>query len=868
MKLLVIDGNSILNRAFYGIRLLTTKDGRYTNAIYGFLTTLNKMIEDVNPDRYAVAFDLKKPTFRHNEYSGYKAQRKGMPEELAQQLPVLKELLKYLGYVIVECEGYEADDILGTLAHECEKTENECIIATGDRDSLQLVSNNVTVRLTTTKMGKPQVTFYDVEKIKEVYNVEPKQLIDIKAIQGDTSDNIPGVKGIGQKGASDLITRFKNLDYIYENIETLDIKEGMRTKLKADKEKAYLSRFLGEISTKAPIDIELSHYEKNQVDKEKATRLMIELELFSLIEKMGLQKSDIKPLEINKEKVKDVSIKKASDVIQLIEKIKSDKKAMFLTQIEQDDILEIAFYIDDCVIYLQKIDDVDMFDNLIKSVFEDDNIIKQTYNLKSLYKILEKKEIFLNNANFDIMLAGYLLNPSAANYEYSRLVDEYCITDNKICDDTLSDCVKNTVHISNLINILNTKIKENNQEKLLNDIEIPLAKVLSQMENTGFLIDAQGIRNYASILGEKLEELETKIYDEVSYKFNINSPKQLGIALFEDLQLPKGKKTKTGYSTSADVLENLQYDYPVVKNILEYRAISKLISTFCDGMIKVIGADGRIHTNFNQTETRTGRISSTEPNLQNIPVRTAQGRELRKYFCAKEGCVLIDADYSQIELRVLAHIANDKVMINAFENNEDIHTITASQVFNLPVEMINSNLRSKAKAVNFGIVYGIGAFSLAKDIKVTRKEAQNYIDSYLHHYSGVDNYMDYVVTKATENGYVETLYGRKRYLPELSSSNFNMRSFGQRVARNMPIQGTSADIIKIAMIKVYNRLLKENLKAKLILQVHDELIVEAPNEEALRVATIVQEEMENAVDLKVKLRADSSIGKSWYDAKG
>ena len=868
MKLLVIDGNSILNRAFYGIKLLTTKEGQYTNAIYGFLTTLNKMIEDVSPDAFAVAFDLKKPTFRHIEYSGYKAQRKGMPEELAQQLPVLKELLTYLGYVIVECEGFEADDILGTLASKCEETENECVIATGDRDSLQLVSKQVTVRLTTTKMGKPQVVFYNEEKIKEVYGVTPKQLIDIKSIQGDTSDNIPGVKGIGEKGAKDLITRYHNLDYIYENIDTIDIKDGVRNKLKADKENAYMSRFLGEISTKAPIELELSSYYKKEIDSEKAVKLMAKLELFTLIEKIGLK--DVVVVESQPEEVEKVEIvfEKATDFSELLKNLKTNKKATFMLDIQQNEILEIAFYIDNKVCFAQRIDNAEKFDELITNVFEDKNISKETHNIKAVYSVLDKMSIECNNVGFDTMLAGYLLNPSATSYEFEKLVEQYCLTTRNTAEENMVEILRNTANLNVLVETLKNKIEENNQNKLLKEIEIPLAQVLSKMENTGFMVDAQGIKNYGQQLQQKLEDLKTLVYQEVGYEFNINSPKQLGVALFEDLMLPKGKKTKSGYSTSADVLEGFKNAYPVVEYVLEYRTISKLISTYCDGMIKVIGSDGRIHTSFNQTETRTGRISSTEPNLQNIPVRTTQGKELRKFFCAKEGSVLIDADYSQIELRVLAHIANDKVMLDAFKNDDDIHAITASQVFNMPLNMVTPSMRSSAKAVNFGIVYGIGAFSLAKDISVTRKEAQNYIDTYLNHYRGVKEYMDFTVDKARKNGYVETLYGRKRYLPELNSSNFNMRAFGERVARNMPIQGTSADIIKIAMIKVYNRLKKENFKAKLILQVHDELIVEAPKEEVMSVAVLLKEEMENAVDLKVKLIADASIGKSWYDAKG
>lgn len=864
MKLLVLDGNSILNRAFYGIKLLSTKDGQYTNAIYGFLTMFKKISEETSPDGVAVAFDMRKPTFRHLKYSGYKAQRKGMPPELAQQLPILKELLVYLGYKIVECEGYEADDILGTLAKRCEEGGNECVIATGDRDSLQLVSDNVTVRLAATKMGRPQVTLYDKDKIMEVYGVSPKQLIEIKAIQGDTSDNIPGVKGIGEKGASDLIKRFESLDNIYEKIDEIDVKPGIRAKLIADRENAYLSRFLGEICTDAPIDLELKSYIPQKVDNDSAVRLMARLELFSLIEKMGLRDTDT-AVTVQKSEQSTAAVTYSSDFEALLCELLQNKKAVFTADIKDGKISSLAFLTGERIVCAK---DGEGFDKFLKQLFESEEIIKQTHNIKSVYAVLDKMNIQLNAVDFDTMLAAYLLNPSASSYDIKRLCEEYAVIA-PVCDDeNAQEYVKNAAALGALTEMLCAKIKENNQEDLLRNIEIPLAGVLAQMENIGFMVDADGIREYGKALSQKLYELQAEIYEEVGYEFNINSPKQLGVALFEKLMLPAGKKTKSGYSTSADVLEGLRNVHPAVNHVLEYRALSKLISTYCDGLLKVIADDGRIHTSFNQTETRTGRISSTEPNLQNIPVRTPQGRELRRFFCAKPGCVLVDADYSQIELRVLAHIANDEAMINAFKNGEDIHTITASQVFNIPQNMVTPIMRSRAKAVNFGIVYGIGAFSLAKDISVTRKEAQSYINAYLSHYSGVDAYMNAVVAKAKNDGYVETMYGRRRYLPELTSSNFNMRSFGERVARNMPIQGTAADIIKIAMIRVDKRLKEEKLNARLILQIHDELIVEAPLDEAMRVAMLLQEEMESAVSLNVPLVAEAAMGTTWYDAKG
>ncbi|MEE0061086.1 MAG: DNA polymerase I [Acutalibacteraceae bacterium] len=852
MKLLVLDGNSILNRAFYGIKLLTTKNGEYTNAIYGFLTMMSKILTDTTPDSVAIAFDLKQPTFRHKKYDGYKANRHGMPSELAGQLPIIKELLQALGYKLIECAGFEADDILGTLARECENTNNECILATGDRDSLQLVSSNVKVRLITTK----SVITYDEDKILEEYGVKPHQLIDIKAIQGDTSDNIPGVKGIGQKGASDLITKFGNLDYIYDNLDTIDIKPAMRKKLDEGKESAFLSRFLGEISREAPIEKSLESYKPNSPDSQKALQLMARLELFSLIEKFGLSCDNV--------------VCSIDDTSNSVTFTISDEAV----DISDSDTIACMIYDD----YIAVCKDSTIYYNnditaTLKLLFES-KCKKLTHGIKPIFAILDKNNISYTGDIFDTELAGYLLNPSASGYEITRLVQEYSIADVAVdfADKEYSDTQKaELLQLAQLTQLgvkLENLLKENSQDKLLYDIEIPLANVLASMENIGFMADKNGIEKFGIELSDRIEQLQQKIYELVGEEFNINSPKQLGVALFEKLSLPPLKKTKTGYSTSAEVLEKLAEEHPVVSYIMEYRHLAKLKSTYCDGLIKVIGDDNRIHSSFNQTETRTGRISSTEPNLQNIPVRTELGREMRRFFVAKDDCVLVDADYSQIELRVLAHIANDKEMCKAFSNNDDIHAITASQVFGMPLELITPIMRSRAKAVNFGIVYGIGAFSLSKDIKVSVKEADRYIKAYLSHYSGVNNYMQTVIDEAKETGYVTTMFNRRRYLPELSASNKITRSFGERVARNMPIQGTAADIIKIAMIRVYNRLKEEQLEAKLILQVHDELIVEAPKHEALQVAMILQEEMEKAVKLNVPLVAEAAMGKTWYDAKG
>lgn len=846
MKLLVVDGNSILNRAFYGIRLLTTKDGQFTNAIYGFLTMLLKIQEDVTPDAVAIAFDLKAPTFRHKAYDGYKSNRKGMPEELHQQLQPLKDLLTLLGYTIITKEGYEADDILGTLSHTCKVNGDECVLATGDRDSLQLINDKVTVRLASTKGGKANAILYDEKKIMEDYGVTPRQLIDIKAIQGDSSDCIPGVPGIGPKGAGDLIQRFNNLDYIYENLDTIDIKDGMRKKLRENKDSAYMSRMLGEIKLDIPIDTDINHYLVNCTQPDEASKMMAKLELFSLIDKFKLKEVESAE-ETPKEKKKySLNEKNTIDLLGKELYIYSNSKSKgdidYLYIIEENEIIKTT--------------DVD-------TVLKSENK-KYVYSSKELFAYANKKGFEIKNLVFDVTLASYLLNPNSSSYDIDKLNGEYEVETYDGEDEFLC----NIAPMIDLCNILEKKIEQCNQKKLLNEIEIPLSNVLAKMENLGFAVDKQGIEDFGKMLKENIENLKSEIYNSVGREFNINSPKQLGVALFEDLALPCKKKTKSGYSTSADVLESLKNQHPVVSMVLQYRTLSKLNSTYCEGLLKVIGDDGRIHSSFNQTETRTGRISSTEPNLQNIPVRTELGREMRKFFTAREGWVLVDADYSQIELRVLADISGDKNMIDAFKNNQDIHAITASQVFNMPLDFVTGEMRSRAKAVNFGIVYGIGAYSLAKDIGVTNKEAKNYIESYLKHYSGIDKYMHDVVEKAKDTGYVETVFGRRRYLPELSASNGMTRAFGERVARNAPIQGTAADIIKIAMIKVDKRLTEENLEARLVLQVHDELIVECPSHESMRVAMILQEEMEKAVSLSVPLVADSAVGKTWYDAKG
>ncbi len=852
MTLLVVDGNSIVNRAFYGVRPLSTKDGRFTNAVYGFLTMLEKIKADTSPDRIAIAFDLKSPTFRHKAYAGYKAQRKGMPAELAQQMEPLKDILGALGYSMVTCEGYEADDILGTLSKACEDSGNRCFLATGDRDSLQLVSQLTTVDLASNK----QNVMYTPEKIMEDYGVTPRELIEVKAIQGDSSDNIPGVAGIGPKGAADLIKRYHTVDYIYKNLDNLDIKDSVRKKLADSKENAVLSRMLGEIRRDIPIDTNMDSYKVTMTEPQKAVRLMTDLELFSLIDKLSLRDAAVHT-HTNTDSTTQKRAPKLSEMTQKDAEALNSQNEIYFSFSEKNDGFRLDAVLGGVVYRTDN-------EEYINKIIGDPNTLKYCNNSKALYSYGEKRGIDVVGVVCDAELAAYLLNPSASAYDLPRLTGEYGISLPQ-CDDQELACASVMVDLSKK---LMAEIRANSQEKLLADVEIPLAKVLAYMENLGVEADKDGIEKFGDMLAVEIERLQTAIYDAVGEQFNINSPKQLGVALFETLGLPCKKKTKTGYSTNADVLEGLVNAHPAVKMVLQYRTLTKLKSTYCDGLLKVIDGDGRIHSNFKQTETRTGRISSTEPNLQNIPVRTELGREMRRFFRAREGWVFVDADYSQIELRVLAHISGDKNMIQAFKDNADIHTITASQVFSMPENMVTPIMRSRAKAVNFGIVYGIGAFSLAKDIGVTNKEAKHYIDSYLAHYSGVDRYMKNVVEKAKKDGYVETMYGRRRYLPELSTGNHITRAFGERVARNMPIQGTAADIIKIAMVRVFNRLRQENLRSALILQIHDELIVESPRDEAMRVAMILQEEMENAVKLKVPLVADAAIGETWYDAKG
>lgn len=865
MKLLVIDGNSIVNRAFYGIKLLTTKKGEYTNAIYGFLNIMLKLKEACQPDAVAVAFDVHAPTFRHKMYDAYKAGRHGMPDELRSQMPVLKELLHSLGIKTLEKEGWEADDILGTLAQACRENGNECFIATGDRDSLQLAHDGVKVFLARTKMGQAVTDIYDENKIMEEYGVTPQELIQVKALQGDSSDNIPGVAGVGAKTALDLISRFHTIDYIYENLDELDIKPGVKAKLEKDRDNAYLSLKLGEISTEAPVDLDIKSYVVSDVNQHQAVKQFVRLELFSLIPKFNLDPNNTAVEEEESQTKRELTRLTCVDGDYLLDRVRG-KDTYFYPVIVDGSITDLYFSFDDEIIVMPS--ETPEYSYFVRNFFEDESTKKYSYNTKELHRLACKYGVELKGVKGDLMLSAYLLRPSDSNYDLEHLCLEYGVTVpeflNSLGEKDMTVSLSATVE--QLFEKTDRLIDEANERELLTEIELPLSAVLAKMEFAGFEVDKEGIEKFGKTLGEKINELTKEIYESVGYEFNINSPKQLGVALFEDLHLPCKKKTKTGYSTNAEVLEGLVNQHPVISQILEYRSLSKLKSTYCDGLLKVIEDDGRIHTRFNQVETRTGRISSLEPNLQNIPIRTDLGREMRKFFVAGKGKKLVDVDYSQIELRVLSDLANDETMINAFNRGDDIHTITASQVFDMPVEMVTPQMRSRAKAVNFGIVYGIGAFSLAKDIGVTNKEAKQYIDNYLATYSGVDAYMHRMIEIAKDKGYSETLFHRKRYLPELASSNHMLRAFGERVARNMPIQGTAADIIKIAMVKVDARLKAENMKSHLILQVHDELIVEAPDDEAEKALEIVTEEMENACKMKVLLRADGKIGNTWYDA--
>lgn len=844
MKLLAIDGNSILNRAFYGIKLLSNKKGVFTNAIFGFMNIYMKNFDDVRPDAVAVAFDLKAPTFRHKAVDYYKANRKGMPDELAQQLPLIKELLGLLGITVVECEGYEADDVLGTLSKLCSDSGNECYVLTGDRDSLQLIDDKVTVLLATNK----ETIHYTPDRFREDYGFEPIRLIDLKALMGDSSDNIKGVAGIGEKTAKSLIQEFGTLEGVYAGYEESGLTKGVKAKLAAGEDSAKESKWLATIVRDAPIETDLSSYSLGEPDNAGVSRLLTELEMYKLLDKLGISASageaapEVKqaehtPIEVTEQELSAADISGFADVCYLF----ADERLTVLSgntvYTTADEKLICAFFASDCE--------------------------KITFDAKPHYRYAMARGGELRNVRTDIPICGYLLNTSATDYAAEKLCAEYgvhyCTENGEFAD---------LVSLRGLAERLRAEIDREGMTDLLENIEMPLTEVLASMEHFGVSIDRDGVKSFGAELSEMIEETKQMIYDDAGHEFNISSPKQLGTVLFEELGLPAKKKTKSGYSTNADVLEELRNYSPIVDNVLKYRQYTKLNSTYVDALLDKVAEDGRIHTCFRQTETRTGRISSTEPNVQNIPVRTELGSQMRKFFTASSGRTLVDADYSQIELRVMAHLCGDENMIAAFNSGEDIHTSTAAQVFDMPPVMVTPEMRSAAKAVNFGIIYGIGAFSLSKDIGTSVAQAKKYIADYLAKYPKVNAFMENTVDDAMKTGVVATMFGRKRRIPELLSSNKMLQAAGKRIAMNTPVQGTAADLIKIAMINVYRRLKAEGLAAELILQVHDELIIESDLSCADRAAEILKEEMQGVYEMKVPLAVDVHQGESWYEAKG
>ena len=848
MKLVILDGNSIVNRAFYGIRQLSAPDGTPTNGVYGFLAILRKLIDAEKPDSLCVAFDLKAPTFRHKRYDGYKAQRKGMPEELAVQIPILKEVLDEMGILRLELEGYEADDLLGTVGKRCEASGWDCRIVTGDKDSFQLISDATHVCHVKSRMGQTETKEYTPELFREEYGFEPVRIIDLKALMGDSSDNIPGVPGVGEKTAMDLVQRYGTLQHIYDKLDELDIKEGVRKKLREGRESAELSYELATICTAVPIKFEPADALWHDNYKRGLYGLFKKLGFNKFIEKWGIEAP--KEADVSAE-TSHMNISGAPTYDELCKAVKT-AELIAVTAGENLDSLEIC---DGKTVYTAHWSALgDDYDKLLRLVFSD-GVKKVSHNVKELMSRLLDEGLPLDGFVYDTALAAYLLDATESDYDLHRVSMRYCGAE-----------LSGAEAIYRLKPVTEEKLKELQMDKLYYEIELPLCRVLAEMQDTGFMVDRMALSAFGDSLTGSIDALRNEIYKQAGGEFNINSPKQLGEVLFERLVLPAGKKTKTGWSTNADVLEKLRGKHPIIDMILDYRMLTKLKSTYADGLLKLIDPDGRIRTNFQMTVTATGRLSSTEPNLQNIPVRKELGAQIRKMFIASEGKVLVDADYSQIELRLLAHISGDEHMQAAFMSGEDIHRVTASQVFNTPLSEVTSLQRSRAKAVNFGIVYGISSWSLAQDIGVFPNEAKAYMDAYLEKYSGVREYMKNIVEKAKAEGYVKTLYNRRRALPELKSSNFNTRSFGERVALNMPIQGTAADIIKLAMVNVYNRLKAEGLESKLILQVHDELICECPEHEAQRVAELLSEEMSGAAKLSVPLTVDAKIGHSWAEA--
>ena len=878
MRFLLIDANSILNRAFYGIRLLTTKDGTPTNGIYGFLNILFKYIEELSPTHIAAAFDLKAPTFRHKMYDGYKANRKPMPDELRPQFPILKEILSAMNIPVIEKEGFEADDIIGTISSACNNENIECCILSGDKDDLQLATMNTKVYLVTTRMGVTDTKIYDENEVFNTYGVTPAEFIDCKAIMGDKSDNIPGVSGIGEKGAFSLISKFKSLDGVYENIDSTEITKSLREKLINDKDNAYLSLRLSEIDKNVPLDFTLSDACEKEWDYAKLTELFKTLEFRTFLKKLekadGYESTEIKKQEVSVGEVKTLTDDKE------IKEVLDSLKGKDVYYILDKNLPAVSFTEGNGTVCYTEINDFTQ--KTIKNFFESNEIKKITHGLKEDIVFLDSLGIYPENVVFDTEIAAYLYSPSKKSYELSLILEDFCgisldedeesnqisLTD-LISSESSDKLSKKACALISLCEVLKKELNEKDMTSLFEKIEMPLIYVLASMQLSGFMVDKESLKEFGENLLLRINTLTDEIYALAGHEFNINSPKQLGVVLFEELGLSSAKKTKTGYSTNAEVLEKLSGTHEIIDKILEYRKLTKLNSTYVDGLIAVINPKThRIHSSLNQTVTQTGRISSTEPNLQNIPVRTDLGREMRKMFIAEgEDYLLVDADYSQIELRVLAHIAGDEAMAKAFKDGRDIHRSTAAKIFGVTEDDVTSEMRSASKAINFGLVYGMGEFSLSKDLGISLKEAKAYIEEYLGSYPNVRKYMTDTVEFAKENGYVKTIFGRRREIPEIKSQNHQLKAFGSRVAMNSPIQGTVADIIKLAMVNVYNRLKKECTKSRLILQVHDELIIEVHISELDKVKVLLKEEMENAVKLTVPLKVDMNVGKSWYDTK-
>ncbi len=889
MKLMVLDGNSIANRAFYGIKLLSTRDGQFTNAIYGFLTILTKLIDDESPDALCVTFDRKAPTFRHLAFEGYKANRSGMPEELRQQMPVLKDILDAMNIPRYEMDGWEADDLMGTISRKCEAADWDCVIVTGDKDSLQLITDHTTVKLVTTRMGQTTTRNMTPFAFEEEYGFEPKKLIDLKALMGDSSDNYPGVKGIGEKSAMSLIQTYGSVQEIYERFDEITLKPAQRRRLDEGREDAKLSYELATIRCDAPMEFQPEENLRQKPENGRLYELFRRLEFHKLIERFGLTPEESEPevAESGETVVEGTVVIEVPDTAEKLEALLTEWSAMTepvdimalpdLSAVAVDGLVRGTEYIG-AVVTREKVGET-AYRRFLEVIFSE-KVKKISHQVKELMNTLLGEGLSTEGFVFDTVLGAYLLNPTAGSYDVGELCQSYCgftlpapsyLEENALSSaDEGSTAVVSMLRYASGIGALHEamlpKLKEYGMMELYETIELPLCTVLADMERAGILVDRQALERFGVDLSDGIRRSQRQVFQSAGVEFNLNSTKQLGEVLFEKLGLPASKKTSRGYSTSAEVLEKLRGYHPAIDGVLEYRQLSKLKSTYVEGLTAAIAEDGRIHTSFQNTVTATGRLSSTEPNLQNIPVRTELGAEMRKMFIAAPGNVLVDADYSQIELRLLAHIANDENMIENFRTGGDIHAATAASVYGVPLELVTKQMRSASKAINFGIVYGMSAFSLSQDLHISVGEAKEYMDKYFARYSGVQDYQREVVEDSRKSGYAVTLQGRRRWLPEIKSTNFNLRSFGERVAMNMPIQGTAADIIKLAMIKVQNRLKAEGLTGRLVLQVHDELIVECPEGEAERVAVLVQEEMENVLTLSVPLLAEAQIGRSWSDA--